>query len=165
MRMNCDRLMGEIKPYEILVRYRDKYGAGDYSAWGNWRFSSAHQTESGRDDAYLKLHDSDIKQYKPHLNEFEYKAQLARMGHKPDETDIAGALADPSISGSFKESTGVDPDDGVLALKYAAGLFDIAAEEDPMVADCYQRALRGEAGYIQYTIDQEYNVKVRWIEL
>lgn len=131
MRMNCDRLMGEIKPYEILVRYRDKYGAGDYSAWGNWRFSSSHQTESGRDDAYLKLHDSDIKQYKPHLNEFEHKAQLARMGHKPDETDIAGALVDPSISGSFKESTGVDPDDGVVT--FAGGAFHVCDFDIPNV--------------------------------
>lgn len=178
MRMNCDRPMGEIKPYEILVRYRDKYGAGDYSAWGNWRLSSAHQTESGRDDAYLKLHDSDIKQYKPHLNESEYRAQRTRLDHKTDETDIAGALADPS--GAYKESEGVDPDDGVVTYREGFELLSNDLSEhaittileqlaevwrpQPSAKVAYHHVATTGFSAIEYTQD-ENGVTARWIEL
>lgn len=107
MRMNCDRLMGEIKPYEILCRYREKYGAGEYSQWGTWRLSSAHQTETGRDNAYKAMKDSDIKECKYHLNEREYEAKLARE-RKVDPSDIAGALNLP---------VGIDPGTGFVSIK------------------------------------------------
>lgn len=162
MRMNCDRLMGDIYPYEILVRYRDKYGAGDYGAWSNWRLAYAHQTESGRDDAYLKLTESDIKQYKPHLNVNEYKAQCKRRGlDVPDETDIAGALVDPSVSGSFKESTGVDPGDGVVTYRATVTVTSL----DGIAVLRAAVATRTVDWWLAPTTCPDDGIECRWIEL
>lgn len=161
MRMNCDRPTYAYLPFEILYLVPDNFGK-----WGdNWKVHSKHNSKAERDRAFDLLTETPHRRYRKAVNDYEYDAMIAaeyryEQAHKkPDDTDIAGALANPSVAGSFKESTGVDPDDGVVT--FAGGAFHVCDFDIPNVMV--------EAGKIRsdrYAVSNGiYPPSPHWIEL
>lgn len=107
--MTSDRLTHEFRAYEILVRYKDIH-----NHWGNWRLYRGYNTKEERDKAMADLKETNFREYKRHINEYEYGAMVAaelrrdKERKKQDDTDIAGALSLP---------VGIDQKDGYVSWR------------------------------------------------
>lgn len=87
--MNATRLTHEFRAYEVLVRHKDLH-----THWGNWRLHSAYNTMEERDKAIDDLEETSFRQYKRHLNEYEFNAMLKAVQRREKEHN---KLAEPAI--------------------------------------------------------------------